>query len=46
MCNGAMKDQSQDMYGALEKNNTLEKQVKQGHCNVDTKHRENHKTLP
>ena len=37
MGNGAMENQNQDMYGALEKNKTLEKQVRQGQCNVDTK---------
>ena len=34
MGNGTKEDQTQDMYGALEKN---KKQVKQGQFNVDTK---------
>ena len=39
MANGAMEDQDQDVYGALEKNKNLEEQVKQlpGQCRVETK---------
>ena len=39
MANGAMEDQDQYVYGALEKNNYLEEQFKQkpGQCNVETK---------
>ena len=39
MANGAMEDQGQDVYIALEKNNNLYEQIKQklGRCNGETK---------